>query len=261
MSDFLHTTLPVVNKPVHRLGLALNYGIDAAGVEAAAERGLNYFFLTSARTGGVRPAIKRLLQRDRERRVIATGPSTGYFGFSVRRGAEHWLKELGVDYLDVLHLFWLGVGSALTGGTLEAMAALKQEGKVRAFAVSIHDRSRAGRLVVDSPIDLFMLRYNAAHPGAERDVFPHLQRRRPAIVAYTATSWRRLLKPPSGWQGQTMRAADCYRFCLSSPHVDVTLCAPKSRAELEENLAGLEAGPLTREEEAWIRPYGAAVHG
>ena len=35
-----------------------------------------------------------------------------------------------------------------------------------------------------------MIRYNAAHPGAERDIFPHLEARRPAVVAYTATSWR-----------------------------------------------------------------------
>ena len=38
-----------------------------------------------------------------------------------------------------------------------------------------------------------MIRYNAAHPGAEQDVFPHLAARQPAVVAYTATSWRKLL--------------------------------------------------------------------
>lgn len=39
-----------------------------------------------------------------------------------------------------------------------------------------------------------MIRYNAAHPGAEREIFPHL--------------------------------GDCYRFCLSSPYVDVVLTGP-----------------------------------
>jgi len=92
----------------------------------------------------------------------------------------------------------------------------------------------------DSPIDLFMLRYNAAHPGAERDVFPHLARRSPAVVACTATSWRKLLRAPRGWTGPVPNAGDCYRFCLSSPHVDVVLTSPANRAQLEENLRSLE---------------------
>ena len=34
-----------------------------------------------------------------------------------------------------------------------------------------------------------MIRYNAAHPGAEQDIFPYLAKRRLAIVTYTATRW------------------------------------------------------------------------
>jgi predicted aldo/keto reductase-like oxidoreductase len=45
-----------------------------------------------------------------------------------------------------------------------------------------------------------------------------------------------------------MTAGDCYRFCLSSPHVDVALTGPATRAQLEENLAAIERGPLTAEE-------------
>ena len=70
-----------------------------------------------------------------------------------------------------------------------------------AFALE-RDRERAGRLAEDSPLDLLMIRYNAAHPGAERDIFPHLAKRQPHIVAYTATSWRQAMEassaPPRG---------------------------------------------------------------
>ena len=58
-----------------------------------------------------------------------------------------------------------------------------------------------------------------------------------------------------------MTAGDCYRFCLSSPHVDVTLTGPASTAQLDENLAALERGPLAPEEDRWMREFGAAVHG
>ncbi len=58
-----------------------------------------------------------------------------------------------------------------------------------------------------------------------------------------------------------MTAGDCYRFCLSSPHVDVVLTGPASRAQFEENLAAVARGPLSDEESAWMRAYGKAVHG
>ncbi len=171
------------------------------------------------------------------------------------------MRALGTDYLDVLQIFWVGVTGAITPATLEAAARLKEEKKIRALGISIHNRARAGKLAEDSPVDLFMLRYNAAHPGAERDVFPHLATRHPAVVAYTATSWRKLLTAPRGWDGPVMTAADTYRFCLSSPHVDVVLCGPKSRAQLVENLDGIAKGPLSPDEDAWMRRFGRAVHG
>jgi predicted aldo/keto reductase-like oxidoreductase len=57
-----------------------------------------------------------------------------------------------------------------------------------------------------------------------------------------------------------MTAGDCYRFCLSNPHVDVVLTGPADRPQLEENLAALERGPLSPDEERWMREYGRVVH-
>ena len=258
---FTRRFVPALDRDVFRLGLACNYGIDAAGFERALERGVEYVFYTALRTGHLRDSLRRALKERREKVVLATGPSLGFFGGNVHRGTERILKDLSIEYIDVLHLFWLGVGSAWTDATIEALTKLKEEGKVKRIGISIHDRERAGRLAEDSPLDLFMIRYNAAHPGAERDVFPHLAKRRPAVVAYTATSWRKLLEAPAGWSGPPMTAADCYRFCLSSPHVDVTLTGPKTWEQLEASLAALEKGPLSAEEEAWMRRFGHAVHG
>ena len=260
-NPFLQRHLSAVGKDVHRLGLALNFGVEPDGVEAALERGVNYVFWTQYKTSKVRPVIRAALQRNRERMVIAAGPTFGYLAGSVRRGCERLLRSLGTDYLDVFQLFWLGRTSAWRPSVIEELLRLKQEGKVRAIGASIHDRQRAGQLARDSVLDLLMIRYNAAHPGAERDIFPHLEARQPAIVAYTATAWRKLLRKPSGWDGEPMTAGDCYRFCLSSPHVDVVLTGPRSRRELEENLAALERGPLAPDVEARIRAFGKAAHG
>jgi aryl-alcohol dehydrogenase-like predicted oxidoreductase len=268
-TDFTHTDLPHLGKRVLRLGVAGNYGLETADVRHAAERGVG-FWLWTPRFRAVTPALREILARDRESHVVAT-LNMAYTGGMVRRGAERALRELGTDYLDVLLLGWLGRMSLLTRGIQDALRALKDEGKVRAVGTSIHDRRRAGRLARDSILDAFMLRYNAKHPGAEQDVFPHLGARKPLIVAYTATSWGQLLRPTRGiamepWPGPSrpgavppLTAGLCYRFCLTSPHVHVTLTGPRDRTELDENLDTLETGPLSGEEEAWVREYGRQV--
>jgi aryl-alcohol dehydrogenase-like predicted oxidoreductase len=43
--------------------------------------------------------------------------------------------------------------------------------------------------------------------------------------------------------------------------VDVTLCGPKDAAQLNENLDAVDKGPLLDDELAWMREFGAKVHG
>jgi aryl-alcohol dehydrogenase-like predicted oxidoreductase len=258
--DFTHRYVPTFGKRVHRLGLAAQYGIEEAGMRAAFERGINYVFWTPNSRKLTR-LLREQLRQNREHFVVAAGPSLGWFPGQVRRGCERALKVLGTDYLDLFQLYWLGTTSAWTPGTVDVLMKLKEEGKVRALGVSIHDRQRAGRLAEDSPLDALMIRYNAAHPGAERDIFPHLARRQPAVIAYTATCLRRLLKPPRGWDGPVPTAGDCYRFCLTSPHVDVVLTGPSSADQLDDNLAALVRGPLSSDEARWMRDFGQVVHG
>ena len=113
-SDFIYRDLPVVKKRVHRLGLAFNFGIDPAGVEAALDGGINYLFWAKFRKGPEHEVIKAALKRDRERYVLASGASFGFFGGSIRRGAEKLLRSFDIEYIDVFQIFWLGRMSALT---------------------------------------------------------------------------------------------------------------------------------------------------
>lgn len=258
-ADFLVREVPRFGRPLCRLGLSGSFGLDEAGCREALER-LEYVFWTP-RMKGLTPALRDALARDRGRFVVATGPMFGFFPGSLRKAVEHARRTLGTDVIDVLQLFWLGKMSAFTRGVQAEMAALRDEGKVRWLCVSIHDRPRAGRLAEDSILDALMIRYNAAHPGAEQEIFPHLAARRPAVVSYTATAWRKLLTAPKGWTGRVPTAGDCYRFCLSSPHVDVALTGPRTVSQLRDNLAALERGPLSAEEDAWMRAVGRSVHG
>ncbi|GAB4235437.1 MAG: hypothetical protein OHK0028_11970 [Deltaproteobacteria bacterium] len=257
--DFLRRELPGLKKRVFRLGLSGSFGLDEAACRIALER-LQYVFW-SPRMKGLTPALRDALARDRERYVVCAGPMPGYHRAAVRRAAEAALRTLGIDQLDVFQLYWLGKMSFFTRSVQEELVRLQEEGKVRLVGASIHDRPRAGRLAEDSILDLLMVRYNAAHTGAEQEIFPHLSRRRPAMIAYTATAWRKLLAAPRGWKGKVPAAGDCYRFCLASPHIDVVLTGPRNKQELLENIAAVEEGPLPDGEMKILREFGRAVHG
>jgi aryl-alcohol dehydrogenase-like predicted oxidoreductase len=148
---------------------------------------------------------------------------------------------------------------------IEAAVKLRDEGKVRFLAMSSHHRPLLGdmaRRAGDLPIDIYMFRYNAAHRGAERDVFPHVGAApRPAIVAYTATRWGHLLDPARMPPGEApLRARDCYRFALSHAAVDLVLCGPANAAQMDEAISALDAGPLSAAERERIERIGAHVY-
>ncbi len=260
--------LPKIDKTVLPMGIAGNYGLNSDDIRHAAERGANYW-LYGARFGKVTEGIREVLKTDREAHVVAHLASLTTFGWQVRKQVEGVLKKLGTDYLDVFQLGWLGTASRLTPAISDAVQQMKDEGKVRAFGISIHDRQRAGRLALDSPLDLFMIRYNAKHPGAEQDIFPHLDARNPALISYTALAWGQLIKPLKGLDMPPFPGMDsplpalspalAYRFVLSDPHVHLVLTGPANRAQLDANLDSLEAGPLSDEEMAWVREYGRKV--
>jgi aryl-alcohol dehydrogenase-like predicted oxidoreductase len=257
--EFSHRDVLRLGKRVFRLGVSGTFGLDEGAASEALER-MQYVFW-SPRMKGLTAALRPALRRERERYVVSAGPLLGFSRGALRRAAENALRTLGTDYLDVFQLYWLGKMSAFTKAVQDELVKLRDEGKVRAIGASIHDRPRAGQLAEESILDLLMIRYNAAHPGAEADIFPHLARRKPTVVAYTATAWRKLLRAPKGWPGRIPTAGDCYRFCLSTPHVDIVLSGPRTAAELRENLVAIDRGPLSPPEMDFMRTFGRTVHG
>jgi len=151
---------------------------------------------------------------------------------------------------------------------VEAAQRLKTRGLVRHLMMSTHNRPSLQNHFREfehgeSPFDAFMLRYNAVHRGAEQDVFPHLPTaRKPAILAYTATRWGHLCDPAKMPVGEAPPPArDCYRFALSNPSVDMVLCGPKNREQMQEALCALDAGPLAPDEMKRLQRIGDHIYG
>jgi aryl-alcohol dehydrogenase-like predicted oxidoreductase len=268
-NDFSFCILPVLEKQVFRMGIAGNYGIDSSDVEWAAEQGANYW-VCGASYKKVTSGIKEVIRKNREKNVVAL-LGWGFFGWQIRQSVEKTLRELHTDYLDVFKLGWLGRTSIYSQRIVDSLMKLKQEGKIKAIGASIHDRQRAGKLALDSDLDLLMIRYNAKHTGAEEDIFPHLKKRNPIVVSYTALAWQQLINPVAGiemapWPGSKEEAKIppltpelCYRFVLSNPHVHLVLTGPKNREQLMMNFRAMQQGNLTPEELNWIRQYGKII--
>jgi aryl-alcohol dehydrogenase-like predicted oxidoreductase len=205
--------------------------------------------------------VRRLIRAGhREKLVLITelGIPTGAF---IRRGLEKNARVLGVDCIDVVLLGWVQARWYLTGRSWPEMERLKQEGGTRAIGFSSHNRVLATRLAREFGTDVLMIRYNAAHRGAEREVFDALGKDRPAVIAYTATRWGMLLQPlPKAGFPNGMTAPECYRFALSHPSVDMVLCAARTPEEIREDVAGAIKGPLDRARHEEVCRFGDAVH-
>ena len=248
---------------VSRLGLAGGYGIPAAGVERAFyEHGINYFYWSTPRKPGMRDGLRILIKNNRDEIVIVV-QSYDHIGLSAERSVHKGLKTLNIDCIDVVLLGWQNWGPA--DRIIKKALKMKAEGKIGYIAMSGHNRQFFGKLArkAESPIDIFMTRYNAAHPGAEKDIFPYLsENNRPGVTAYTATSWGKLLKQKKMPPGEKpMTAADCYRFVLSNPHIDICMMGPRNEREFDEGVQALKLGPLSNQEMARARKIGEYVHG
>jgi aryl-alcohol dehydrogenase-like predicted oxidoreductase len=239
------------------LGLGSSFGLPGKEVERAFERGLNFFLWGSLRRRDFGLGLRNLAKDRRERMLVAVQSYTR-FASLMEWSVDRALRTMRTDYVDVLCLAWWNAPPPRR--IVDAALALREKGKVRTLMVSCHHRPAFEGFIADPAFDSLMFRYNAAHPGAEREIFPHLSARRPGTVAFTATRWGTLLDPRLVPDGEaTPRPSDCYRFALTSEHVDVCLAGPKDAAQLDEALAALDRGPMDADELAWMRRVGSAV--
>lgn len=243
-----------------RLGVAASYGAPAGAFEKAFERGCNYFYLGSGRhRSGMKQAIRHIVRQGNRDRLIISIQSYARFGLMTEFWFKRTLKSLGIDHADILILGWHNRAPA--GMLMEKAVEFKQKGMVRFLGMSGHNRSLFPRLAKTDIFDLFHIRYNAAHRGAETDCFPLMPaENRPGIITYTATRWGHLLKAKHMPDNEPpLTAPDCYRFALSNPDVNLCLCGPRDEHQMDTALSVLDMPPLEPREMERIRKIGDHV--
>ena len=272
VSPFLSVPRGYFGKPVCRFGLATRG--DAAlvtdDVLHALDRGVNFLnWPGEADAPGGADAISRVvagLGTQRDSVVVCAQ-------FGARAASEAALElrsildTLGTDYVDALTLYYVerqAEWNALAAprGALPYLRDAQRDGAVRRIGITSHQRTLAAQIARSGLVDLLMERYNAAHRGAEREVFPVTDALGIPVIAYTATRWGALMRPtrddPPGFD--VPPAPQWYRFVLQSPSVSVVLAAPHSRDELDEDLTVLEAaGPFDAADYGRLAEHGDRV--
>jgi predicted aldo/keto reductase-like oxidoreductase len=270
-TNLLSSPADAFGKPVCRLGLASRGGcaLTADDVLFALERGVNFLNWPGAADSPGGPdglsAAVAALGGQRESVVVCV-----QFGARTAREAAEELRAvletLRTDYVDVLTFYYVECAEEwqqliATDGALTWYRNARRDGIVRRLGVTSHQRPLAARMAQSGLLDALMIRYNAAHRGAEQEVFQTTDELHVPVIAYTALRWGALLEttPDDPPEFVVPPASEWYRFVLYSPSVAVVLAAPHDRAELEEDLKVLAAGPLTEAEYALLAEHGERV--
>jgi len=245
---------------VGRLGVASSFGAPTEALEEAFERGVNYFYWGSKRKTGMARAIRNIIAKGKRDDLVIVIQSYSRSAVLMELFYRKALKTLGIDTADVMLLGWHD--KLPSPRIMDRAMEMKEKGIFRFLALSGHNRPLFPDLAKDERFDLFHVRYNAAHRGAEEDIFARMpQHDRPGLVTYTATRWGDLLNPKRMPSGEVpLRGSDCYRFAMSHPMVDVSMTGPKNREQMQEALTALDLGPLGEEELPRIRRIGDHVH-
>jgi len=241
------------------LGLGASYGAPTVVLEQAFEAGCNYFYWGALRNSKMANAIRNIVAKGKRDDLIVVIQDFRRTSTGVEKSLMQGLNKLGLDYADILLLGWYNKSPKLK--VLDTVEKLHKLGAFRYLGISGHNRSVFPGFAKDLRYHLFQIRYNAANRGAEKDLFPHLPKERPAIVAFQATrrmSLGKSRKIPA--QEKRPKAGDCYRFALNNPFVDVVITAPSKASQMKENLAEVAKGPMTDEEMDWMRRIGDYVY-
>jgi predicted aldo/keto reductase-like oxidoreductase len=251
---------------VCRLGLAshMNGRLDAADVHFAIGQGINFL-----NWPGTPDYLSRAVAElgPRREQVVVCVQFEARTAADAERELDGILRELKSDYVDVLTFYYVEARAewdeiAGPGGALDYCRRAKEAGRVRMLGLTSHQRPLAAEIARGGLLDMLMIRYNAAHRGAEAEVFPTTDALGLAVVTYTSLRWGALVgpTPDDPPEFRPPPAPEWYRFVLQNRSVSVALMAPCTRGELEEDLAVVRDGrPLSDAEYQRLAEHGRRV--
>ena len=217
-------------------------------------------------------------------------PMAAFPGTHIRASLETSLKVSGLDAFDVLqfHVWndaWVG-----RGDWLETVAALKQEGLIRFFGVSINDYQpeNALALIRTGAVDTVQVIYNVFHQQPEEQLLPACAEHGVGVIVRVALDEGGLTGqvtadtefPDGDWRNtyfagdrkrQVQEHVDALvadlgiareelpeyalRYVLTAPEVSTVIVGMRSIRNVERNAAISDGRPLPEEQRAMLRRH------
>jgi hypothetical protein len=185
---------------------------------------------------------------DRSSLTLSTkNPIRDASGEGFRQRLENSLKEMGLDYIDVYHMWgirWETYENVITqpGGPLEAARQAKEEGLIRHLAFSFHGAPEdLARLAETGNYESCTVQYNVLdrrnEPGIARAHELGM-----GVVIMGPVGGGRLAEPSPAIQalipgGAKSSAEVALRFVLANPNVSCAISGMSAMEQVEENIA------------------------
>ena len=174
---------------------------SVAALHRAIDLGLNFIDTAAVYGNGHSEKLVGQVVRERDERIVVaskippknlqwpaadgTDPDDAFPADHIRKWTERTLTNLGLDVLDVqqFHVWsdeWVGRGS-----WHEGIEALKDEGKIRFFGVSINDLQPANavRLIETGSVDTVQVIYNVFEQAPEDELLAACERNDVGVIA------------------------------------------------------------------------------
>jgi aryl-alcohol dehydrogenase-like predicted oxidoreductase len=103
---------------------------------------------------------------------------------SVKRECEESLRRLQTDVIDLYQIHWPNPEEDIEEGW-EALAELKEEGKVRHIGVSNFDVSQMERTQKIAPVETLQPPYNMLNRGIEEEILPYCAEQDIGVIVYS----------------------------------------------------------------------------
>ena len=162
-----------------------------AAMQAALASGITAFDTAEVYGNGhSEQVVGQALADVRDRVVLATKVFANHLKYQqVIEACDRSLKNLQTDYIDLYQIHW-PAGSFKSemvpiAETMEALNALKQQGKIRAIGVSNFSRDQLAEAMQYGRIDSLQPPYNLFWRGVEQDLMPYCVEQNISIIAYS----------------------------------------------------------------------------
>ena len=116
------------------------------------------------------------------------GRAVKVYKYSARKAVlaecEDSLRRLKTDYIDLLQIHWPDASTPISE-TMEAVATLIEQGKVRAAGVCNYSAAQVDEALKTLSIVSNQVPYSLVHRGIEKDVVPQAQEKKMSIIPYS----------------------------------------------------------------------------